>query len=307
MRTKKMTLTCFMVERIRELRNQQRDGTAHVYQSTLNRIQKFAGNKDVSFDQISPKWLIQFEKSLVAQQLKWNTISTYMRMLRAVYNQAIDCGIAKYVPRLFHKVHTGVDSPVKRAIKPETMHRIMMTDGDLKEDLAFTRDMFVLLFLLRGMSFVDLAYLRRSDLDGNIITYRRHKTGRKLTVVAGKEAMAIIGKYANRNPQSLYLLPIIKQPGKNEYRQYANMLRTMNHRLAKVSRNLRLSEKLSTYVARHTWATTAVRQNYNTHLICDAMGHSSVKVTETYFQRFREDEVNRMNNNIVTYILSSVK
>ena len=62
-----------------------------------------------------------------------------------------------------------------------------------------------------------------------------------------------------------------------------------------------------TYVARHTWATTALRQNYNSSLICDAMGHSSVKVTETYFQPYRDDEVNRMNSSLITYILSKKK
>ena len=105
-------------------------------------------------------------------------------------------------------------------------------------------------------------------------------------------------------PDSPYLFPIIQNPGENEYGQYTRMLRLLNHRLTQVANTLGIRERLSTYVARHTWATTALRQNYNSSLICNAMGHSSVKVTETYFQPYRDDEVNRMNRSLITYILS---
>lgn len=157
------------------------------------------------------------------------------------------------------------------------------------------------------MPFVDLAFLRRCDLQGNVITYHRRKTSRKLTVVVGKEAMEIIQKYMYTIPDSPYLFPIIQNPGKDEYGQYARMLRLQNYRLTQVANILGIRDRLSTYTARHTWATTALRQNYNSSLICDAMGHSSVKVTETYFQPYRDDEVNRMNSSLITYILSKKK
>lgn len=116
--------------------------------------------------------------------------------------------------------------------------------------------------------------------------------------------MAIIEKYKDVYPESPYLLPIIQDPMQNEYRQYSRMLRLLNYRLRQVGYFLKIREQLSTYVARHTWATTALRQNYNSSLICDAMGHSSVKVTETYFQRYREEEVNQLNNALVAFVLS---
>lgn len=297
----------FMAYLIAGLDREQRDGTAHVYRSTLNRLRKFMKGKDITFNQLTAEWLIRFERDLIADQLKWNTISTYMRMLRSVYNQAVEYGVAPYVPRLFSKVHTGVDSPVKRAIKPETMRQLIFNEKPMSNKQAFSCDIFILLFLLRGMSFVDLAYLRKCDLNGNVITYRRHKTGRKMDVIVGKEAMDIIHKYMNTDPNAYYLFPIINRPGMNEYQQYTRMLRLTNYRLTQVAKELKLKERITTYTARHTWATTALRQNYNTRLICDAMGHSSVKVTETYFQRFREDEVNRMNRSVVSYILSSSK
>lgn len=301
---KKVFLTQFMERLIEELDSGQRDGTAHVYRSTLNRIRGFNDGKNVTFQQLTPEWLMKFEKKLLADQLTWNTISTYMRTLRSVYNQAVDVGLAPFVPRLFSKVYTGVDSKVKRAVTPATMYRLMKDDVLLDKHLAFSRDMFVLLFLLRGMSFVDLAFLRRCDFRENVISYRRHKTGRELTVLLSKDALDIIRRNVNPDENSPYLFPIIRRVGRNEYRQYANMLRLLNYRLLRLARMLKLKERISTYVARHTWATTALRRNYNPSLICDAMGHSSVKVTETYFKSFRDDDINQMNHKIVSFILS---
>lgn len=301
---KKVLLIQFVTKLIEQLKLEQRYGTAHVYQSTMNRLVRFSKGEKIYFSQLSPEWLRKFQNHLLENQLAWNTISTYMRMLRSIYNQAVVCGLTPYVPYLFSKVHTGIDSPVKRAVSPDTMRRLIMESEKLSSAEIFSRDMFVLLFLLRGMPFVDLAYLRKCDLQGNVIIYHRRKTGRKLTVAVGKEAMAIIRKYIDINPASPYLLPIIAHSGEDEYRQYTRMLRTVNYHLSRIMASMRLREALSTYVARHTWATTALRQNHNSNLICDAMGHSSVKVTETYFQRFRQDEVNRLNNSVISYILS---
>jgi integrase len=302
---KKVFLIQFMEGLIEELVRAQRDGTAHVYRSTLNRIGSFLQGKDIAFHQLNPEWLMNFEKRLLADQLTWNTISTYMRTLRSVYNQAVECDAAPFAPRLFSKVYTGVDSKVKRAVRPATMRKLMMENSALDSKQAFCCDIFVLLFLFRGMSFVDLAYLRRCDLQGNVITYRRHKTGRRLTIAVDKEAMEIIRRNENTDPESPFLFPIITRPGSEEYRQYTNMLRTLNYGLLQVARTLKLKEHISTYAARHTWATTAIRQNFNPSLICDAMGHSSVKVTETYFKSFRDEDINRMNRKVVSFIRSS--
>ena len=95
---KREFLTQFMERLIVELEREQRDGTAHVYQSTLKRLKKFANGREVSFKQLTPEWLSQFERKLLADQLKWNSISTYMRTLRSVYNQAVERGIASYIP-----------------------------------------------------------------------------------------------------------------------------------------------------------------------------------------------------------------
>lgn len=131
---KEELLTQFMEKLIVKLKEGQRDGTAHVYRSTLNRLRKFVNGREISFKQLTPEWLARFEQRLLADQLSWNTISTYMRMLRSVYNQALECGMAIYVPRLFSKVHTGVNCPVKRAVSPEVICQLMTAKKSCPKD-----------------------------------------------------------------------------------------------------------------------------------------------------------------------------
>ena len=299
---KREFLTQFMERLIVELEREQRDGTAHVYQSTLKRLKKFANGREVSFKQLTPEWLSQFERKLLSDQLKWNSISTYMRTLRSVYNQAVERGIASYTPRLFSRVHTGIDCQVKRAVSPEVICRLMTDKKSLPERLSFTRDMFVLLFLLRGMPFVDLAFLRKCDLQGNVIVYHRHKTRRKLTVVVCPEAMAIIEKYKDMYPDSPYLLPIIQDPKQDEYRQYSRMLRLHNYRLRQVGYFLKIREQLSSYAARHTWATMAYHCEIHPGIISEAMGHSSITVTETYLKPFSNRKIDEANQRVISFV-----
>ena len=211
----KTNLSAYMAMTVSQLKEEQRMGTAHVYQSTLNRIKDFMEQDSISFEEVTPVWLKAFQEYLLERQLHWNTISTYMRMLRATYFRAVDDGLAPYQPRLFKGVYTGTKVTVKRAV----------------ESLEFTRLLFLLLFMLRGMPFVDIAFLRNCDLRGNVIVYRRKKTGAWLTVRVEAEAMEIIRNLRNTDKSSPYLLQLINHQGKEENRKYQNALRSFNYNL----------------------------------------------------------------------------
>lgn len=162
------------------------------------------------------------------------------------------------------------------------------------------------------MPFIDLARLRKCDLHGNILIYKRQKTDRVITVNVPPEAMRLINQLANRNPRSPYLLSILPDAlemqnangfgSKEEYRLYQAILRGFNRRLSELSRRMNLGEKLSSYTARHTWATTAYQKKCATGIICNALGHSSVKVTETYLKAFEQKEIDKTNMMIISYI-----
>ena len=163
------------------------------------------------------------------------------------------------------------------------------------------QELFILMFSLRGMPFVDLAYLRKSDLRDNVITYRRRKTGRPLSVTLTPEAMILVKKYMNRDPSSPYLFPLLKsrEGTKEAYREYQLALRSFNQQLMLLGELLGLSDKLSSYTARHTWATLARDYGAPISVISAGLGHTSEEMTRVYLKDFDVSMLNQVNS-IVT-------
>lgn len=299
-------LTLFMKSVVERLIDEHREGTAHVCKSTLNRILKFTRGRKVPFKAITPAWLAAFERELREDNLRDNTISTYMRSLRSVFNQAVEKKLAQPVPYLFKHVHTGVAGGPSRALPEETWQLIARKpEKPLPAALEETRALFILLFLLRGLPFADLVQLRRCDLVGNTIRIRRRKTGTPLVITVEPEAMEIIKRYANPDPNSLYLFPFIVQIGRDEYGQYQRALRCFNCQLEMLAILLGINVKLSSYTPRHSWATIANYHQFDKKLISNSMGHSSLEVTEKYFRAFEEAEIRKMNQQIISYIIPS--
>ncbi len=305
MNQKKKNLTDYMAALVVQLEREERMGTAHVYRSTLNRVLDFTKGVPLAFDKVTPLWLKSFQNYLIKRRLHWNSISTYMRMLRAVYFRAVDAGQAPYRPRLFKGVYTGTRVTVKRALDEQVWRRMEETCPGVEHEVDRARMLFLLLFMLRGIPFVDIAYLRRCDLQGDVIMYRRRKTGTWITVRVEPKAMSLIEKLKNPDESSLYLFPFLSQTGAGAYRQYQNALRNFNACLNRLRLAAGISQPLSSYCARHSWATIANYRNYQQELICNAMGHSSVKVTEPYFKQHTEEQIGTMNKEILAHVFAS--
>lgn len=285
-------------------------GTAHVYRSSLNAIIAYCGGEDFTFNEITPEWLKGFEIHLRKRKCSWNTVSTYMRILRAVYNRAVDNNEAKYIPRLFRYVYTGTRAEHQRALETGDVEKIfagLILLSGVNPAMQRARHFFILMFLRRGMPFVDLAYLRKSDLHGNVITYRRRKTGRPLSVTLTNEAMRIVRMYMNQDVHSPYLFSFLRSPeGTMEaYREYQLALRSFNRQLLILGEFLGIPNRLSSYTARHTWATTAYYCEVHPGIISQAMGHSSITVTETYLKPFQNKKIDEANKLIIDFIKRS--
>lgn len=300
-----------MNKTIEELKDEKRYGTAHVYQSTLNAFCEFCGCKIVYFHQLNRATLKEFETHLRDKQLSWNTVSTYMRTLRGAYNKAVDQKITTGNARLFNHVYTGVKNDVKRALEVEEINKLLneVPLKRLPEDLVRCRVWANLMFQLRGMPFVDLAFLHKSDLKGNTLSYRRHKTGGQMIVDIPPTAMELIRQYQNTDCNSPYLFPILSgtKTGEELYIEYQQALRIMNYNLGRLARRCGVITKVSSYTTRHTWATLAKYCNFSEQLICEAFGHSSVKVTETYLKNFKNEEIKKANDAIILYVSNNGK
>ena len=286
-------------------------GTAHVYRSSLNAIIAYRGKSDFVFSEVTSEWLKGFEVHLRNRGCSWNTVSTYMRTFRAVYNRAVNLQEASYVPYLFRSVYTGTRAEHKRALNDDDMKKVFVNlsrKAGVSLSVRQAQELFILMFLLRGMPFVDLAYLRKSDLRDNVITYRRRKTGRSLSVTLTSEAMILIKKYMNRDSSSPYLFSFLKsrEGTKEAYREYQLALRSFNQRLMLLGELLGLGDKLSSYTARHTWATTAYYCEIHPGIISEAMGHSSITVTETYLKPFQDKKIDEANKQVLDFVKRAV-
>ena len=167
----------------------------------------------------------------------------------------------------------------------------------MQPQLDYARDMFLLSFFLRGMSFIDMAFLRKTDLKNGYVTYRRRKTGQQLTIKWTKEMQHILDKYP-RNA-GIYLLPIIKTPGNNERYAYRNASYNINHNLKKIADMTDIQIPLTLYVARHSWASAAKAKGIPVGIISEGMGHDSETTTRIYLASLDTSLVDRANSIIL--------
>ena len=271
--------------------------TSETYTAALKSFSSFMKGSDILFGELSSDLLMEYEAYLKNRGNSPNTISFYMRILKAVYNRAVENGLTGQ-RNLFKSVYTGVEKTLKRAIHLNDIRRIKRLDLSLKPHLDFARDMFLFCFYTRGMSFVDMAYLKKSDLKNGIMTYRRRKTGQQLTIKWEKCMEEIVTKYEGRSATQ-YLLPIITNPLVDERVQYMNALSRVNVALKEVARLVDLQIPLTMYCARHGWASIAKSKNIPLSVISESMGHDSEETTRIYLASLDTSVVDRANSLIL--------
>lgn len=294
--TEGQSLFNFMQNIIVRLKQMGKQRTSETYQTTLKSFMQFRKNKDLLLDEITSEMIQTYEAYLQNRGISRNSSSFYMRILRAVYNQAVEKDLtSQRFP--FKHVYTGVDKTVKRAISIKYVRQIKNLDLSMKPTLDFARDMFLFSFYTRGMAFVDMAYLKKKDLTNGILTYRRHKTGQQMLIKWEKCMQEILDKYdTTRTP---YLLPIIKAMNEDERKQYGNALRMVNNKLKVIAKKICLPISLSTYVARHSWASIAKSKNIPLSVISEGMGHDSETTTQIYLSSLDSSAIDRANSLII--------
>lgn len=311
-------LRLYIPEVIGMLKREGKFPAMHVYACTLRSYEKFCAEErhpknttaSLSMQEIfTPERLKEYEDWLTGQQSSPNTISTYMRTLQAVYNRWMSPGIEGYNPVLFKDVYTKVESRTKRALTAEQMEQLRNTDFSvltLRQQQVLTY--FLLMFMLRGMPFIDLAHLRKSDLRNRRITYRRHKTGKLMVVDVPPDAMRLLQKYRDKT-DSEYLFPLLHGGlfMEEHHHRYQETLRHFNRELARLMKQLLPGVSVSSYTARHTWATLAYHSGVPVGLISQSLGHSSIRVTMTYLKPFDAEVIDRINRQVISLVKKSKK
>lgn len=291
------SLQAFAAALADKLSQDGRHRTAETYLAAMRSLSRFHRGQDIQLADMDPDMMTAYELHLRQKGLCPNTTSYYMRNLRAIYNRAVEQGLtAQRQP--FRHVYTGIDKTRKRAVDLEEVRRIRDLDLQKEPALAFARDIFMFSFYTRGMSFIDIAFLKKTDLRNGILTYRRKKTGQQLQI-KWETPMQEIARRCGGKPDSPYLLSIIGNTRQGARHQYCNAAHRINRALKKIGQMLGLASPLTTYVARHGWASIARSRNVALSVISEAMGHDSETTTRIYLASLDTAVVDKANSLIL--------
>ena len=295
----------FVERQIAVKRSMGRIGTHNNYVSAYLRFREFRDGHDLAFGHFTADMMARYEAWLVARRLRQNSIAFYLRTLRTLYRKAVAEGLAEDSD-IFEGVRTSGVRTAKRAVGIDIMRRIERLE--LKDDsaMAMARDMFMLSFYLRGMAFVDMAFLRKTDLRCGMLSYCRRKTNQAMTIEWERPMQSIVERHAHRTCHSPYLLPILSGREANPYARYRQVEQTVNANLKRIGLMVGLRMPLTTYVARHSWACVALHLDIPVATISEGMGHSSLRTTQIYLDSIDEATVSVANRKIMGLVTGNL-
>jgi integrase len=275
-------------------------GTANNYLHTLYSFMDFLDGYNIGIDCLTETLVERYDLYLLNRGLKRNSMSFYMRILRSVYNKAVRQRLVVQT-NPFANVYTGVDVTKKRAVQPQILSKISKLDLSNKPALQFARDLFLFSFYVRGMAFVDMAFLKKSSISSNVLYYTRRKTGQRLSVKIEYCMQVIIDRY--NVAESEYIFPILKSDiYSKSYQQYRKAVNRYNANLKKLSKYAELDVSLTSYVARHSWATIAQNSNVPISVISAALGHTTEQTTRIYLSAIDNSKIDEANSRIISLV-----
>ena len=291
----------FMQNQIRLMRNANRLGTALNYEKTMKNFAEFLGGVNLPFSAMTEQLIADYNAFLVQRGMVRNSISFYMRIMRAVYNKAVR---HKFVEQShpFTEVYTGIDRTRKRAVSESVISQLYKLKLTEDTPLALARDIFIFSYCTRGMAFVDIAYLKKENIQNGVICYARRKTGQLLSVRIEPSIQRIIDRYSSA--LSPYVFPILTSTDtKKAYEEYQVAINNHNRQLRRLSKMLPAGCKLTSYTSRHSWATAARNHNVPISVISAGMGHTSEQTTQIYLTMLENSVIDDANQGLIMSLL----
>lgn len=288
----KNDLFLFIDNMISRKREEGREGIARAYYSTKTSLWRFTNGRRIDFKNISSQLIHKYEAYLIEKGNNNNTIRFYIRNLRTLYNLARAEGYKMNKTYPFTGIRTSPSPTVKRALEKADLARLDQLDLSQHPDMELARDLFMFSFYTRGMSFVDVVHLKKENISNEIIHYVRKKTNQPLHISLTPQLQSLIQKYKN---ETEYIFPILQIKNEKLYHQYRLALGRINRNLRKIQKDLALNIPLTTYVARHSWATMAKKQGAPISIISESLGHTSEKTTRIYLKQFDQSSIDQIN------------
>lgn len=291
-----LSIAEIFLEHLKFLQSCKRTGYMLSIRQTYNSLLKFNGTLDIPFSEIDVNWLRRYEGWLRKSNKSENTIGIRFRNLRMIYNKAIEKGAVKkeLYPFDSYKVSKLHKETIKRAIVKDDIKRVLnynVNGRDFYTSLAIA--LFSFSYYMGGINFVDMAYLQGSNIiDGRLVYYRK-KTSKLINLPMNPEAMEIISRY--NTGLTGYIFPILSFAHNTEQMKLNRLhkvITKVNKALKLIGQELGLPIKLTTYVARHSFATVLKRAGVSTSIISESLGHSSEKITQIYLDSFENSQIN---------------
>lgn len=287
------TVRSYYLSYIENLKKDHRVRYAGMFQVSYNSFVKFAKTLDIPFSEIDKRWLSSYVRWATKQELSVNTIGTRLRHLRVICNIAKDEHIIKPDEYPFDKFKVAKynEKTAKRALSKSNIIAIMNYVGKTPmERLAV--DLFTFSYLEAGINFIDIAKLKKADIIDDKIIYSRSKTKKIIAIPLQSKVKELIAKH--NDPKSSYVFPILSSFHKTDV-QIANrlhkVLAKINSRLKTIGEKLEIPIPVTTYVARHSFATILKRSGVTTSIISESLGHSSERITQTYLDSFENTQI----------------
>lgn len=280
------------------LKKEEKFKTASNYLTAARSWTKFLQREDWTFSEMDSQEVELYQRWLSDKGICLNTISAYLRSLRAMYNRWAEEYSSNDDVCPFTKAFTGKTKTAKRSITESEIRKLHDLDLEEGSTLAMSRDIFIFSFYAMGMPFVDIAYLKKSQMKDNVIRYARHKTGQPISIALVPAMQAIISRYSSSD--SIYVFPLLTTQSPDLlHREYLRRLRQYNYSLHVLSKKISSSIPLSSYVVRHSWASIAYQHNMDIGLIGKALGHTKTSTTFVYIKSLFDSNLASANQSLM--------
>jgi integrase/recombinase XerD len=294
------SFSSFATLQIQALTAMGKIGNARGYIDALRSLTNFAQGKDIAFHEVTYSYLKRYEAHHTTKGTSANTIATYLKKIRALYNRAIKEGLIDQSSYPFTSMIIKTTKTRKRAISMEAIKRIVDIQLPLGHTLAQARTYFLLSFYLRGMSFSDMAHLKVSNIIDGRIQYQRQKTDKPYSVKITKETSELLAPYLVGKKQNDYILPVIYSTDiETQYDEVVQGRKFYNHQLKALGQLCYIQEHLTSYVSRHSFATRAKNLGVPIATISDMLGHDNIKTTEVYLDSLESDLLDEAHERII--------
>ena len=273
-----------------------KEGTSCNYHRAVEAFARFVDDPLFTFDRFTQQLMERYRSYLRQKGNKPNTIWHYLYQLRVIYRKAVSMNIVHSNIDPFSGIEMKKEKTAKRAIPSVKLRQVVSIDlSGEGEIVELARDLFMFSFYTRGMSFVDMCYLRKENIKRDTLFYRRKKTGQLLEMKIEPVLKVLIDKYAD--PSSPYLLPMLRED--DSYYSYRLVQRKLNKNILKIGELLEFTFPLTFYVARHTWATMARDEGVPISVISSCMGHTSERTTWIYLGQINHDILDEANSLVI--------